>query len=136
MASNQAEILTSASAETVWSAARDIGALHTRLVPGFVVDTRLEPGARIVTFGNGRVVREPIVTIDDSGRRLVWSAEGGITQHYNASVQVFATDDGGCEVVWIADFLPDTAASAIAGAIEAGCAVMQPTLDRLADDAG
>jgi len=37
---------------------RDIGALHTRLVPGFVVDTKLEPGARIVTFGNGMIIRD------------------------------------------------------------------------------
>lgn len=44
------EILTVAGADEVWSAVRDIGALHTRLVPGFVTDTCLEPGARIVTL--------------------------------------------------------------------------------------
>jgi len=135
MATVRRVIVTRGNADDVWSAIRDVGALHTRLVPGFVVDTRLEGSVRIVTFGNGTVLREPIVTIDDAGRRLVWSAEGGITQHYNASVQVFVTDDGGCKVVWIADFLPDTAASAIAGAIEAGCAVMQSTFDRLAGHA-
>jgi hypothetical protein len=31
---------------------------------GFVVDTRLEPGARVVTFGNGMVVRERIGVIN------------------------------------------------------------------------
>ena len=51
-------------ASEVWSAVRDIGALHTRLVPGFVTDTKLEPGARVVTFVNG-VLREPIVALDD-----------------------------------------------------------------------
>jgi hypothetical protein len=45
--------------------------LHTRLVPGFVVDVRLEPGARVVTFGNGSVVTELIVDLDEGGRRLV-----------------------------------------------------------------
>ena len=95
MATVRRVIVTRANAGDVWSAIRDVGALHTRLVPGFVVDTRLEGSVRIVTFGNGTVLREPIVTIDEAGRRLVWSAEGGITQHYNASVQVFATDDGG-----------------------------------------
>ena len=55
MASIQREILTKARPEEVWAAIRDIGALHQRLVPGFVLDTRLEPGARIVTFGNGTV---------------------------------------------------------------------------------
>jgi hypothetical protein len=72
MASVQREIMTKARVEDVWSAIRDVGALHTRLVPGFVTDTRLEDTVRIVTFGNGMVVREPIVTIDDQAKRLVW----------------------------------------------------------------
>ena len=42
MASVSVEITTKASPETVWDAIRDIGALHTRLVPGFVVHTELE----------------------------------------------------------------------------------------------
>jgi len=132
MASVQREIKTKARVDDVWSAIRDVGALHTRLVPGFVTDTKLDGAVRIVTFGNGMVVREPIVTVDDQARRLVWSAEGGITKHYNASVHVAADRDGSSRVVWIADFLPDSAATAIAAAIDAGMAVMQRTLDRLA----
>jgi Polyketide cyclase / dehydrase and lipid transport len=76
MASIRKEIETKARPDDVWAAIADIGALHTRLVPGFVVDTKLEPGARVVTFDNGMVVREPIVTIDGASRRLVWTAEG------------------------------------------------------------
>jgi carbon monoxide dehydrogenase subunit G len=131
MASIRREILTKARPEQAWDAIRDIGALHTRLVPGFVVDTRLEPGARIVTFGNGMVVREPIVDINDSERRLVWSATGGLTTHYNGAVQVFAGENGGARVVWIADLLPDAVAPQIRAAIEQGMAVMKRTLDRL-----
>ena len=89
MASVRRQIVTSASPDAVWDAIRDIGALHTRLVPGFVIDTRLEPGSRVVTFGNGMVVREPIVDIDDRERRLVWGAIGGPLTHYNGAVQVF-----------------------------------------------
>src|SRR5215469_16519113 len=125
MASVRREIVTRAAAETVWDAIRDIGALHTRLVPGFVIDTKLDGRARIVTFGNGMVIREPIVTIDDRAKRLVWSAEGRVTTHYNAAVEVFATGDGTTRVVWTADFLPDEAAEQIAAAIEAGMAVMK-----------
>ena len=61
MASIRREARIQARPETAWAALRDVGALHHRLVPGFVVDTRLEEGARIVTFGNGMVVRELIV---------------------------------------------------------------------------
>ena len=131
MASVKREIMTKARVDDVWSAIRDVGALHTRLVPGFVTDTKLEGSVRIVTFANGMIVREPIVSIDDRAKRLVWSAQGGITEHYNASVQVTANDDGSSKVVWIADFLPDSAASAISAAIDAGMAVMKRTLDRL-----
>jgi len=129
MASIRKEIVTSARPAAVWDAIRDIGALHTRLVPGFVVDTRLEPGARIVTFANGMVIKEPIVTIDDETRRLVWTAEGGALTHYNASVQAFA-EGAGSRVVWIADFLPDQAASVVGPMMEQGMAAMKKALDQ------
>jgi hypothetical protein len=89
-------------------------------------------GRPFTTFGNGIVVREPIVTIDDQAKRLVWSAEGGLTKHFNAAVQVFSIEGGSTRVVWVADFLPDTASERIAGAMDAGMAVMKKTLDRLA----
>ena len=128
MATVQKVIVTKAKPDAVWDAIRDIGALHTRLVRGFVTDTRIEPGARIVTFANGVTVREPIVTIDEAGRRLVWSAEGGLTTHYNSAVQVFA-EGGSTRVVWTSDFLPDAVATALDAAMEAGARAMKATLD-------
>ena len=71
MASIRRETHIDARPETAWAALRDVGALHTRLVPGFVVDTKLEEGARIVTFGNGMVVRELIVDVDDAREMIV-----------------------------------------------------------------
>jgi carbon monoxide dehydrogenase subunit G len=130
MASIRKQIVTSAPPELVWDALRDIGALHTRLVPGFVVDTRLEPGARIVTFANGMVIKEPIVTIDDDDRRLVWTAQGGDLAHYNASAQVFS-EGAGSRVVWLTDFLPPEAASFIGPMMEQGMAAMKKALDGL-----
>jgi hypothetical protein len=129
MASITREIITSARPEHVWEAIRDVGALHTRLVVGFVVDTRLEPGAQIVTFKNGMVVKEPIVTVDDQARRLVWSAAAPSLTHYNASVQVFDVDGGQSRVVWISDFLPDDAKTWVDGMIAEGLAAMKATLD-------
>src|SRR5436190_9195086 len=106
MASIRKEIPLESSAENVWAAVRDVGALHTKLVPGFVVDTRLEEGARIVTFGNGMVARELIVDVDDESRRVAWSVVGGRMTHHNASAQVFSDGGTGCRFVWIADLLP------------------------------
>src|SRR5688572_20020670 len=73
MASIHKEFLIESSPEQVWAAVRDVGMIHKRLVPGFVTDCRMDGTARIVTFGNGMVVREEIVDLDDSTRRLVWS---------------------------------------------------------------
>jgi carbon monoxide dehydrogenase subunit G len=129
MATLRRDILTSATPEQAWDALRDVGALHTRLVPGFVVDTRLEPGVRIVTFGNGMVVREPIVTIDDAARRVVWTVEGGVARHFNGSAQVFA-EGSGARVVWQTDLLPDEAAGPIGAMMTQGAEVMKRTLDR------
>ena len=134
MASIRKEISTKARLADVWAALRDVGALHTRLVPGFVTDTRLEFGARIVTFGNGMVVRERIVTIDEDEHRVVWSAIGKPLTHHNASAQALANARGGTTVVWIADLLPDEAATTVASMMEQGAAIMKQTLDRLAGE--
>jgi carbon monoxide dehydrogenase subunit G len=131
MASIRREFVIEARPEEVWDAVRDIGALHTRLVPGFVTDCRLEEGARIVTFGNGMVVKELIVDLDDTARRLAWSATGGRLTHYNASMQVFAEGKDRTRAVWIADLLPHEAAGPVGAMIEQGCQAMKKALERV-----
>jgi hypothetical protein len=131
MASVHREIRIDRRPDEVWDALRDVGALHTRLVPGFVTDCRLEPGARVVTFANGLVARELIVDVDDAAQRLAWAVVEGRPTHHNASAQVFAEDGGGSRVVWIADFLPDALAPALAGMIEQGLAAMKTSLEAL-----
>ena len=127
MASIRKEFTLEASPDTVWDAVRDVGALHTRLVPGFVTDCRLEGGARVVTFGNGVVARELIVDLDERGRRIAWAAVGTAMTHHNASLQLFA-DGPRTRAVWIADLLPNEMAPAIAGMIDMGAQAMQRAL--------
>ena len=128
MASIRKEIEVGAAPAEAWEVIRDVGALHDRLVPGFVVDTRLDGDARIVTFGNGMVVRELIVDLDDGARRLAWSARGGQLSHHNASVQVFEGAGGGSRLVWIADLLPNEVAPNIRAMMDQAAAIMQKTL--------
>lgn len=132
MASIRQEIEVAASPAQAWDALRDVGAIHQRLVPGFVVDAKLEPGARIVTFANGIVARETIVDIDDTKMRLAWSASGGRLSHHNASAQVFPAEGGGARIVWIADLLPNEMREPIEAMITQGMAAMKRTLDGLA----
>src|SRR5205807_9128541 len=68
--------------DDAWDALRDFGALHERLAAGFVTETRLEGDDRIVTFFNGSVMRERLVSVDDEARRLVWSIVDGPYTHH------------------------------------------------------
>jgi hypothetical protein len=131
MASIHREILVDRGADSVWAAIRDVGAVHERLAPGFVVDTRLEAGARVVTFASGLVARELIVDVDDEARRLAWAVVGSPQlTHHNASLQAFGEEGERTRIVWIADLLPDEVAGTITGMIEHGLSVMKKTLER------
>ncbi len=134
MASIHREIVIRAGIDRVWDALRDVGALHTRLVKGFVTDCRLESGpegdARIVTFANGMVAREQIVGVDDDTRRVVWSAAGGRLSHHNASAQVVDAGGDCSRVLWVCDLLPDAMAPSIASMIEHGLQAMKATLEQ------
>jgi len=129
MASIHKEVLIDAPPAQVWDAIRDVGAVHTRLARGFVVDTRLEGDSRIVTFAGGLVARERIINVDDRSRRLAYSIVEGRPAYHHASIQAHAEGDARSRVVWIADLLPDDLAGPVGGMMEQGCAAMKQTLE-------
>jgi carbon monoxide dehydrogenase subunit G len=133
MATIHKEIKIDRKEEFVWDAIRDVGNIHKRLVPGFVVDCRLEGDWRTVTFANGMVVRELIVSIDDKTHRHSWAAQGEPLTHYNASLQVFPDGNDKCRVVWIADLMPNEAAHSVGNMIQQGLDTMKRTLESRAD---
>lgn len=128
MASIYREISLRRSAGDVWEAVRDAGAVHTRLARGFVTDCRLDGDTRVVTFANGLVAKERIVTVDDERRRLVYSVIEGRPTHHNGSFQVFAEGPQRCRLVWIADLLPDDVAGAIGQMMTLGIEAIRATL--------
>jgi len=133
MATIRQEIGIDRSKAFVWEVIRDVGAIHKRLVPGFVRDCKLEGDWRIVTFANGMVVRELIVDVDDKSCRHSWSARGEPLTHHNASIQVFSEGDDKCRVVWIADLLPNEVAGPIGEMIQKGLDTMKQTLQKQPD---
>ena len=135
MASIRKDLIINASAEHVWAAVRDIGAIHTRLAQQFVIDTKLEGDSRLVTFANGEVVRERIVDIDDRARRLAYAVVEWRTTHHNASFQVVSEGDGRCRLIWITDLLPDSLAELVGGFVEQGCVAIKQTLETSAREA-
>lgn len=115
--------------DEAWDALRDFGALHERLAAGFAIDTRLDGEDRIVTFFNGSVLRERLVSIDDDARRLVWSIVDGPYTHHNGSAQIFCDCDRRTWFVWVADVLPDELAPGTAEMMERGLEAIKTTLE-------
>ncbi len=130
MATIRKEVRIAARPEQVWDALRDVGALNTRLVPGFVTAVRLEDGARIVTFANGMTVREAIVSIDDEARRLVWTIVDGPMTHHNGAAQVFSEGPEQSRFVWTSDLLPDSIAPQVEAMMEQAMPIIKATVER------
>ena len=129
MASIYEEVLIGTHAEDLWAVLRDAGNVH-RLFRGVLTDARLEGDCRVVTFAEGQVVRERIVTIDDERRRIVYAViRDGLT-HHSASMQVFADDDGRSRFVWISDFLPDDVAASIRVLVEQGATAIKRSVEQ------
>ena len=128
MPSIHKELSLKASPEAVWDVVRDIGAVHTRFAPGFVVDTQLEEGARVVTFANGLVAREVIVGIDEQRRRLAYSVRSERIDHHNASFEVLP-EGAGSRLVWIADVLPPAASVTVETMMGEGLNAVEKALD-------
>ena len=130
MASIHKNIPVDAHPNDVWAAVRDFGNPHTRLVPGFVLDARLDGDARIVTFANGTVARELLVDCDDARRRLVYAVISERVKQHSASVQVVADGDTRARLIWIVDVLPHEIAPYIGAQMDQAALTMQKALGR------
>ena len=135
MASIRKEIRIDAPLERVWAALRDVGALHTKLVPGFVKDAYMEGNARVVTFGNGMVAREEIVSVDPAQHRVAWAIIGQQFQHYNGAAWVEPDPKGGSRFIWTVDLLPNELAGQVDQMMTVGIAVVKHTLEAPAQPA-
>jgi carbon monoxide dehydrogenase subunit G len=127
MATVRSEIYVTASPDDAWDAVRDFGNPHRRLYPGVLTDVRLDGDTRTVTFANGLVVYERLVTVDDAARRLVYTSVRGRLAHHNGALEVFPHGDGS-RVVWTIDLLPDEMADAVRGLVTLGVDAMRRTL--------
>ena len=131
MATIYKEIIVITPVNVAWDAIRDVGEVHRRLAPGILLDARLDGDARVVTFANGLVARELLVTIDDEARRFAYASVGGRATHHNASMQVFPHGEG-TRLVWITDVLPEEIAESIRALVEQGSQIIKRTLESAA----
>jgi uncharacterized protein YndB with AHSA1/START domain len=130
VASIRKEILIDAPPEKVWAALSDWGALHEKLVPGFVIDARLDGEDRIVTFASGAVMREVLIDSDDEARRLAWTIVDGPYRHHSGAAQVFPEGRDGSRFVWVTDLLAEDEVVRLTDeSMETGVGVVKKTLE-------
>lgn len=127
MATLKREFPVTAGLAAAWQAMRDFGAVHTKVAPGFLIALKMNKGDRVLTFFNGMVARERLVTLDDENCRLVYAVVDGQASHYNAAVQIFP-EGGGSRIVWTIDLLPNDLAPAIGGMMDQAVVSMKKTL--------
>ena len=135
MASIRTEVVIDSRPEQVWEAVRDVGAVHRRLLPDRVVDTRMEGDVRILVFPQGREIRELIVDVDDTTRRLAYAVIEGSRPpltHHHASFQVFPEGPDRTRLVWTTDLLPDAVVPEVRPRIEHGAQDMKRSLEEAA----
>jgi hypothetical protein len=141
-------ITLAAEPDAVWDAIRDFGAIHERLAVGFVTATQRDGDQRIVTFANGVVARESLISTDDERRRLAYSiteSPAAMTYHHGSfevdpvdgvdhhePQRVAGAAPARTRVVWTVDLLPAEAAPVIDAMMAAGVDAMATTLERLA----
>ena len=125
MASIHKNIAIDAHPDDVWAAVCDFGAVHRRLVPGFVLGAQLDGDARIVTFANGTIARELLVDCDEARRRLVYAVVSERVKQHSASVQIIPDGDARTRLVWIVDVLPNEIAPTIDAQMDQAALAMQ-----------
>lgn len=131
MATIHRETLIDADPAEVWAALRHWGEVHRRLAPGLVVDTHVDGDVRVVTFADGTVVHELVVSLDDDARRIAYAVVDGSMDlvHHHASMQVCAEVGGRSRFVWITDVQPHSCAEPIAVMVDQGIQVIRRTLN-------
>ena len=131
MATVRVEALIDVPADRVWDAVADVGAVHRRLLPGRVADARVEQDTRILTMPDGSQIRELIISVDHSIRRMAYTVVEGqrlpVTYHH-AAFQVFDEGDRS-RLVWLTDVLPHAVAAAVQARVERGIVEIRQVLE-------
>jgi uncharacterized protein YndB with AHSA1/START domain len=131
MATVCVEATVDVPAQRVWEAVADVGAVHRRLLPGRVADARIKGDVRILTMPDGARIRELILAIDHTIRRMAYTVTEGqrlpLTYHH-AAFQVFDEGDHS-RLVWLTDVLPHAMADAVRARVERGIEEMKEVLE-------
>lgn len=119
MASVMIDARIEVPADVAWALLRDPGAAAAAF-PGVLTESRMQDGVRTVVFANGHVLREQIVTVDETRRRIAYAVVGGRFSQHSAAMQILPDGNEACRFAWVSDFLPDEAESLVRGLMQQG----------------
>jgi len=131
MASIRTEFVIEADAARVWKTVGNWENGPADMAPGLVVSSRAEGSDRVVTFADGLIARERLVTRDDEARRIVYSVIGDTVRpdHDNAVMHVISDGENRCRFVWSRDVLPDELAQSLLAAMREAGSVIKRTFE-------
>ncbi|MEV0670227.1 SRPBCC family protein [Mycobacterium sp. NPDC050441] len=117
----------------VWQVIGDWADGPVRMAPGFVAASEADGDIRVVTFADGFIARERLVSRDDQARRIAYSLIGDAArpEHDNAVMQVVANGPHRCRFVWSRDVLPDGAAGGLGAVMEQAAPIIKGALENL-----
>ena len=117
-----------APADLAWAALRRVDLAHKLFAPVLIEGT-MEGNVRTVTFANGLVVRERIIDIDESRRRVAYGVLDGAFDHHSASMQIMPISDASCRFIWVSDFLPNDQIEAVRPLVEQGSRALAQNIE-------
>ena len=126
MASFRTESIIDLPAADAWTRLSDLANTHT-LFPGVLTACTLDGNIRTVTFADGAVLKERIVTVDHDARRLAYGVIERF-EHHASTMEIVAVNTRQCRFVWISDVLPDGAIDRVAGLMTKGTAAFKTAL--------
>jgi hypothetical protein len=131
MATISKEIRIDASADDVWEVIGDFATGPHRMAPGYVLTTEVDGDLRSVTFADGTVVQERLVSRDDDTRRIVYAVVESAhpPAHDNAVMQVLPDGADTCRFCWVRDILPDDLAPSFDDAMTRPLPVIKQALE-------
>lgn len=113
-ASIRQEVRIGRPAAEVWSLVGDPARVQ-EWFPG-IESSRIEGDERVVTTAGGQTIRETIVTLDPLQRRFQYVLNLPLVRSHLATLDVIATGDDECLVVYGTDAEPATLALTLSGA--------------------
>ncbi|CRZ14501.1 SRPBCC family protein [Mycolicibacterium neworleansense] len=131
MASIRIELDIAADTARVWQVIGDWAQGPVRMAPGFVVSSEADGDVRVVTFADGFIARERLVSHDDPARRIAYSLIGDTArpEHDNAVMQVLAAGPNRSRFLWVRDVLPHDAAGPLRAAMEQAAPIIKAALE-------